>query len=189
MTLLGPCPPHLYDVVPLADGLATIVAMVTQTQRKGMTERPATSQSSVVYRKTAHYDPRVRVSLDVSAGDLIDRITILQIKARRLPRERRTLVRQELAAARLTRDRFIVASTKLSSLTRALETVNRRLWAVEEALRTCERTGQFGPRFVALARSVYKTNDLRAALKRQLDRLLGSEIREQKSHRLPSLRA
>jgi hypothetical protein len=129
----------------------------------------------------------VRVRVNVSAGELIDRITILQIKARRLPGERRAEIRRELTAARSTRDRFILSSKKLISLTRALETVNRRLWDVEAALRTCEQTGRFGPRFVALARSVYKANDRRAALKRELDRLLGSEIREHKSHRLPSL--
>lgn len=155
---------------------------------KGYDQTSGHKSIGVVRREISHYDPSLRVSVGVSAGELIDRITILQIKARRLPRERRTGVRRELAAARSTRDRFIVSSTKLASLTRALRTVNRRLWDVEEALRTCERTGQFGPRFVALARSVYKTNDRRAALKRQLDRLLGSEIREHKSYRLPSLR-
>jgi hypothetical protein len=125
--------------------------------------------------------------VDVSAGELIDRITILQIKARRLPRDRRADIKRELAAARSARDRFILSSKKLVSLTRALGTVNRRLWDVEEALRTCERTGWFGRRFVTLARSVYKINDRRAALKHELDRLLGSEIREHKSHRLPSV--
>jgi hypothetical protein len=129
----------------------------------------------------------VRVSVDVSAGELIDRITILQIKARQLPRARRDDIKRELAAARSTRDRFILSSKKLLTLTRALETVNRRLWDVEEALRTCERTGRFGPRFVALARAVYKTNDRRAALKREVDQLLGSEICEHKSHPLPSI--
>lgn len=123
----------------------------------------------------------------MSAGELIDRITILQIKARRLPPERRASVKRELAAARSARDRAILSSRQLVSLTRALQAANRRLWDVEEALRSCEEAGQFGPRFVALARSVYKTNDRRAALKRELDRLLGSEWQEQKSHRLPSV--
>jgi hypothetical protein len=129
----------------------------------------------------------VRVNVAVSAGELIDRITILQIKARRLPRDRRRDVKRELAAARSTRDRFILSSRQLADLTRALQATNRQLWDVEEELRSCERNGHFGPRFVALARAVYKTNDRRAALKRAVDRLLGSEIREQKSHRLPSV--
>jgi len=129
----------------------------------------------------------VRVRVNVSAGELIDRITILQIKARRLPPERRAPVKRELAAARSARDRAILSSKKVISLTRALQAANRRLWDVEEALRSCEQTGRFGPRFVALARSVYKTNDRRAALKRELDRLLGSEVQEQKSHWLPSV--
>ena len=129
----------------------------------------------------------MRVNVDVSAGELIDRITILQLKVRRLPRERRGDVKRELAAARITRDRLILASKRLDDLTEALRAANGQLWNIEEALRDCERTGQFGPRFVTLARAVYKTNDRRAALKRAVDRLLGSELREQKSHRLPSL--
>jgi hypothetical protein len=140
-----------------------------------------------VRRRSAHYDLIVRVSVDVSAGELIDRITILQIKARRSPRTRRDEVKRELAAARATRDRFISSSKKLHELTRALRAANGRLWIVEEELRACERSQRFGPRFVSLARSVYKTNDQRAALKRELDRLLGSDIREHKSHRLPSI--
>jgi hypothetical protein len=135
----------------------------------------------------AQYDRCVRVRVEISAGELIDRITILEIKARRLPRALRGYIRRELAAARSTRDRFILSSKEIFTLTRALEAVNRRLWDVEEALRACERTGQFGPRFVALARAVYKTNDRRAALKREVDELLGSEICEHKSHRLPSI--
>jgi len=129
----------------------------------------------------------VRVTVDVSVGELIDRITILKIKARRLPPACRGDVRRELAAARTMRDRVLLSSKRLKTLARALETVNCRLWEVEEALRKCERTGRFGLRFVALARTVYKTNDRRAALKREVDRLSGSEIREHKSHPLPSI--
>lgn len=154
-----------------------------------MTGRPVTHacsrRLSVAARRTTIAD--VRVSVDVSVGELIDRITILQIKTRRLPRDRRADARRALAAARSTRDRFIASSPKLHDLTRALRAANRELWDVEEELRTCERTGRFGPRFVKLARSVYKTNDRRAALKRALDRLLGSDVREQKSYRLPAI--
>ena len=129
----------------------------------------------------------MRVNVDVSAGELIDRITILQIKVRRLPRARRGDVKRELVAARTTRDRLILSSKRLDDLTKALRAANSQLWNIEEELRGCERTGRFGPRFVELARAVYKTNDRRAALKREVDRLLGSELREQKSHHLPSL--
>ena len=65
---------------------------------------------------------------------------------------------------------------------RALRTVNERLWAIEDEIRAKERTGDFGPAFVALARSVYRTNDRRAALKREINALLGSALIEEKRY-------
>jgi hypothetical protein len=64
----------------------------------------------------------------------------------------------------------------------ALQAVNEALWEVEDALRVCERAGDFGERFVKLARSVYCRNDERAALKRQIDQLLGAPFTEQKDY-------
>ena len=59
---------------------------------------------------------------------------------------------------------------------------HRALWRIEDEIRLCERNEDFGPRFIALARSVYRTNDRRAALKRQVNALLGSKLIEEKSH-------
>lgn len=121
----------------------------------------------------------------MSAGELIDRITILRLKARRLAGPGRGAARRELAAAYAVRDHAITSSRRLREITRRLHAVNSELWDVEEQLRACECAGRFGRRFVKLARAVYKANDRRAALKGQLDLLLGSEIREHKSHVLP----
>ena len=63
-----------------------------------------------------------------------------------------------------------------------LAAVNARLWDIEDAIRTCEREGDFGPRFVALARSVYGENDVRAALKRAINTLANSALVEEKSY-------
>ena len=71
---------------------------------------------------------------------------------------------------------------RLAELTDELATVNGRLWRIEDAIRDCEREGDFGPRFVELARSVYRTNDLRASLKRQINDLLGARIIEEKMY-------
>jgi hypothetical protein len=71
-------------------------------------------------------------------------------------------------------------SVELASLTEQLRAVNRELWQTEEKLRLCERNRTFGVRFVKLARTVYTANDRRAALKRCIDVLVGSEIREHK---------
>ena len=67
-------------------------------------------------------------------------------------------------------------------MTDQLAAVNERLWAIEDALRACERGGDFGPRFVALARSVYCENDTRAAIKRAINTLASSALVEEKSY-------
>lgn len=129
----------------------------------------------------------VRLTLEVSAGELIDRITILELKLRRLPSACRPALRRELTLARGTRDRAIAASRPVRELTQALCDVNRELWDLEEELRECESGGRFGKHFVALARRVYLVNDRRAALKRRLDQVLRSSVREHKSHTLPDV--
>ena len=72
--------------------------------------------------------------------------------------------------------------SSLDLLTNQLAAVNARLWTTEDALRVCERDGDFGPRFVALARSVYCENDTRAAIKRAINTLAGSALVEEKSY-------
>jgi hypothetical protein len=119
----------------------------------------------------------------VVPGELIDKITILEIKAERIgdPEKVRN-VRTELETLRAARDRTILPSDELRLLTAELRTVNEALWDIEDEIRGCERAGDFGPRFVELARSVYQKNDQRAAIKRNINVLLGSEIIEEKSY-------
>jgi hypothetical protein len=119
----------------------------------------------------------------VSAGELIDKITILEIKLQRITNEtKRANVLKELELLRAARQEAVPPSPKLDELTTLLRAVNERLWDIEDALRKCERSGQFEHRFVALARSVYKNNDERAALKRRINDLLGSPLVEEKSY-------
>ena len=73
-------------------------------------------------------------------------------------------------------------SRQLSGLAAQLKAVNERLWQIEDDLRACERQLDFGSRFVELARSVYRENDQRALLKRQINLLLGSRLIEEKSY-------
>lgn len=132
--------------------------------------------------------PRARadglaVLVPVSPGELIDRITILEIKAERVTDpDRRANVADALAAHVSARDRALPAPPALDALTDALKAVNADLWAVEDDLRACEARGDFGAGFVALARSVYRLNDRRAALKREIDLLLGARFLEEKQH-------
>lgn len=125
----------------------------------------------------------MRLSIDVSAGELVDRITILELKLRRLPKSLHVELRTELARARGVRDQNLAPNPRLRELASALRSVNRQLWGIEEELRACERAQRFDRGFVQLARNVYILNDRRAALKRAIDTLVGSDILEHKSHR------
>jgi hypothetical protein len=117
----------------------------------------------------------------VSWGELLDKITILEIKQDRLADvAARRNVGKELHALR--RIAAGVGDTTLAGPLKRLRAVNERLWDIEDAIRACEARMDFGPEFIQLARAVYTTNDERAALKRQLNDLLGSELVEEKSY-------
>jgi hypothetical protein len=124
------------------------------------------------------------VHIPISYGDAADRITILTIKNERIKDEAKLgHVRMELA---LLSDAFF-ANVKLAdgfdSLFAELKAINEALWRIEDDIRSCESRGDFGDAFVRLARAVYLTNDRRAQIKRAIDELLGSELREEKSYK------
>lgn len=127
--------------------------------------------------------PAPLVAVPVAPGELLDKITILRIKQARLgdPRKRAN-VRVELALLEEAERRQVAGSDALDALVAELHSVNESIWDVEEAIRGCERARSFGAEFVALARTVYQANDLRAELKRRINDLLGSDVREEKSH-------
>ncbi len=123
------------------------------------------------------------IEAPVSWGELIDKITILEIKSERIEdAQKRANVDRELA---LLQGRLALAPAhpELARLTDDLRAVNLMLWKVEDDIRDCERAGDFGPHFVTLARSVYQTNDRRAALKRDINVALASGIVEEKSYK------
>jgi hypothetical protein len=119
----------------------------------------------------------------ISVGELFDKISILEIKAEEL-RDAKQLanVMRELTLLDGVRNRAVPASSELDVLYAELQAVNRRLWRIEDDLRQIERAGLFDARFVALARSVYRENDQRATVKRQINNVTGSEIVEEKSY-------
>jgi hypothetical protein len=126
---------------------------------------------------------RPTVWVELSPGELLDRLTILEIKSERMQEPRQLAhVRAELAALRQARQARVAGGEELDRLTRALKVVNERLWDVEDRLRLCERAQDFGAGFVELARSVYHHNDERAGLKRRINELLGSPVGEQKAY-------
>jgi hypothetical protein len=119
----------------------------------------------------------------ISWGELFDKMTILEIKSEKLVNDvalanvRRELegLRQALAAPAIDRE---AVSEKIA----ALREVNSALWDIENAIRACEKRGEFGEAFIQLARSVYTQNDKRARIKREINSLLGSPLVEEKSY-------
>lgn len=122
------------------------------------------------------------IEAPVSWGELVDKITILQIKSDRMTDEAKLAnVRKELTL--LTEKLGDHArNDEVSRLTKALYDVNAALWDIEDDIRDCENAGDFGDKFVQLARSVYITNDKRAELKREVNFALGSGLMEEKSY-------
>jgi hypothetical protein len=122
--------------------------------------------------------PRVPVSW----GELLDKITILQIKCDRIGSARaRANVAKELALLQSVAGQCLRDSTVMPLLG-LLRAVNEDLWGIEDQIRKHEAARDFGHAFVQLARSVYQKNDLRAAIKRQINDLLGSALVEEKSY-------
>lgn len=123
------------------------------------------------------------VLIEVGAGELIDKITILNIKTKRMgdPVKLRN-VQHELDVLEAARQRALPASDELVRLEGALTEVNEALWVIEDDIRACEAERDFGARFIELARSVYIQNDKRATLKKDINLLCGSSIVEEKSY-------
>jgi hypothetical protein len=122
------------------------------------------------------------IHIPVSVGELVDKITILRVKAERIGAEKKPNVVRELRLLEAILDRELPPSPELAALTGRLAKVNARLWDIEDGKRACERRGAFGSDFIELARSVYSENDRRAAIKRQINELTGSDIVEEKSY-------
>lgn len=125
------------------------------------------------------------VAIKVTAGELIDRISILTLKSRRVRNvQKQRMAAQELSMLRLAAGALCDAgaSGPIAGLTSRLEEVNGALWDVEDALRSMERDQDFGPAFIEAARSVYRLNDERARLKNEVNAAAGCALREVKEH-------
>jgi hypothetical protein len=123
------------------------------------------------------------VLVPVSWGEVIDKITILEIKAERLTDAGKLAnVNKELGELAAVREREFPGHAGLAALAAELKAINERLWVIEDDIRDCERAKDFGQTFTELARAVYFTNDERAAVKRRVNDLLGSALVEEKSY-------
>jgi hypothetical protein len=123
------------------------------------------------------------IHVPISPGELIDKITILEIKSERMTDAKKVAnVRNELSMLLNTWQGSHYATHDIGAEWTALRDINTQLWVIEDDIRDKERDQQFDAKFIELARAVYVTNDERAAIKRKINEKLGSTIREEKSY-------
>ncbi len=123
------------------------------------------------------------IKVPVSFGEVLDKITILEIKSERIadPEKVRN-VRLELDELSTTWNEAVQDQAAIANLRKQLKAVNEELWEIEDDIRDQEAAQDFGPRFIELARAVYVTNDKRAAIKKEVNLALGSRFVEEKSY-------
>ena len=119
----------------------------------------------------------------ISPGELIDKITILEIKSQRMTDAAKLAnVRTELGMLTETWKVYAGAAVDIDAEWKALRAVNEQLWDIEDRIRDKERDGRFDAQFIELARAVYVTNDELAAIKKRINTRLGSTLVEEKSY-------
>ena len=125
-----------------------------------------------------------KILAEISAGELIDKITILEIKKKKISDKDKLFdVEKELQSLNQTMKKYILNDSKIIKYKNQLKEINSRLWDLEYAKRAAEKKGEFGDKFINDARNVYKLNDERAASKLTINNVLGSNIKEVKSHK------
>ncbi len=124
------------------------------------------------------------IHVPVSPGEVLDKITILEIKSERMDDPAKVAnVRVELELLKETWDKAIADDEVIQKLHSQLKEINEALWEIEDDIRDKERAREFDERFIELARAVYFTNDRRSEVKKELNLHLGSAIVEEKSYK------
>ena len=124
-----------------------------------------------------------KILAEISAGELIDKITILEIKKTKITNKDKLIeIEKELLSLNDTMKKFIPNNSEISKFKNSLKDINLKLWDIEDGKRSAEKNNDFGEKFVELARKVYKFNDERAKIKLAINSTLGSNIKEVKSY-------
>ena len=124
-----------------------------------------------------------RILAEISAGELIDKITILEIKKEKISNKKKLIeVDKELVSLNETLKKSINDENKILSFKNDLKNINLKLWDIEDGKRSAEKNNKFDEKFIQLARNVYKFNDERAKIKLAINNALGSNIKEVKSY-------
>ena len=124
-----------------------------------------------------------KILAEISAGELIDKITILEIKKEKISnKEKLVEVNKELRSLNNTLKKSINDQSKIINFRNDLKNINLKLWDIEDGKRSAEKNNKFDEKFIKLARNVYKFNDERARIKLAINNALGSNIKEVKSY-------
>tara|TARA_Y100001958_G_scaffold159082_1_gene159147 strand:+ start:40 stop:435 length:396 start_codon:yes stop_codon:yes gene_type:complete len=124
-----------------------------------------------------------KILAEISAGELLDKITILEIKKEKIKNKEKLIdIDKELKSLNNTSNENIPDKSKVLDLIYNLKKINLKLWDIEENKRLAEKKQKFDKNFIKLSRDVYKTNDERAKIKLKINEILGSNIKEVKSH-------
>ena len=124
-----------------------------------------------------------KILAEISAGELIDKITILEIKKEKiLNKDKLIEIEKELSSLNDTMKKFIPNNSEIEKFRINLKDINLKLWDIEDGKRSAEKAKEFGEKFIELSRKVYKFNDERAKIKLAINNSLGSNIKEVKSY-------
>mgnify|MGYP001242089931 FL=1 len=124
-----------------------------------------------------------KIFAEISVGELLDKISILEIKQKNIKDEQKIkIISKELESLNYTLKKDVHITDEIKSLYEDLKKINIKLWNIEDGKRDCERNGDFGERFIQLARRVYIENDQRARIKNKINKISGSNISEVKSY-------
>ena len=123
------------------------------------------------------------IQTEISAGELLDKISILEIKLNKIKDNILLLeVQKEYAILSKTRKEKISSSKEIDDLFNELKKTNEKLWKTEDEIRLCEKNSDFGDKFIQLSRDVYFSNDRRSKIKLKINKALGSNIVEVKQY-------
>ena len=124
-----------------------------------------------------------KILAEISAGELFDKITILEIKKEKISNKEKLIdIEKELNSLKDTVEKFIPDQSNISKHINDLKEINLKLWDIEDGKRAAEKEKKFDDKFIELARNVYKLNDERAKIKLAINTALGSNIKEVKSY-------
>ena len=124
-----------------------------------------------------------KILTEISAGELLDKISILEIKLEKIKdKENLQEINKEYKSLNVSKKSHLKVTPDIQNLISQLKDVNMKLWSIEDEKRICEKNKDFSDKFIELSRNVYKNNDKRAKIKSEINKLLGSNIKEVKKY-------